>query len=127
MTSTQHKYARDGWSGLLFLHSTRPRLQCSEPAFMLVQEEGNVPFVVDNGVGLFERKPAAIAEILERWLTRDEAEFSSFAKRAREIGSKWKGALCRIVVDLAIMCDSALEIEAIKAAARDALVQCSAS
>lgn len=94
---------------------------------MLVQEEGNVPFVVDNGVGIFERKPAAIAEILERWLMRDEAEFSSFAKRAREIGSKWKGALYRIVVDLAIMCDSALEIEAIKAGARDALVQCTAS
>jgi hypothetical protein len=64
---------------------------------------------VDNGVGLFERKPAAIAEILERWLMHNKAEFSSFAKRAREIGSKWKGALYRIVIDLAIMCDSTLE------------------
>jgi hypothetical protein len=82
---------------------------------------------VDNGVGLFERKPAAIAEILERWLMHNKAEFSSFAKRAREIGSKWKGALYRIVIDLAIMCDSTLEIEAIKAAARDALVNCTAS
>ena len=92
-----------------------------------MQEEGNVPFVVDNKVGLFERKPAAIAAILQRWLTSDAAEYNNFAKRAREIGSRWKGALLRIVVDLAIMCDSALEIEAIKAEAQRALVQCTAS
>ena len=84
-------------------------------------------FVVDNKVGRFERKPAAIAAILERWLTSDEAEYNSLAKRAREIGSRWKGALLRIVVDLAIMCDSALEIEAIKAGAQRALVKCTAS
>ncbi|CAL5225228.1 g8016 [Coccomyxa viridis] len=95
--------------------------------FIPCQEEGNVPFVVDNKVGLFERKPAAIAAILQRWLTSDEAEYNSFAERAREIGSRWKGALLRIVVDLAIMCDSALEIEAIKADAQRALVQCTAS
>ena len=92
-----------------------------------MQEEGNVPFVVDNKVGLFEKKPAAIAAILQRWLTSDEAEYNNFAMRAREIGSRWKGALLRIVVDLAIMCDSALEIEAIKADAHRALVQCTAS
>lgn len=88
-----------------------------------LQEEGNVPFVVDNKVGLFEKKPAAIAQILERWLTHDKAEFDSFAVRAWEIGSRWKGALLRIVADLAMMCDSALEIEAIKAATHKALVQ----
>ncbi len=88
-----------------------------------LQEEGNVPFVVDNKVGLFERKPAAIAQILEGWLTVEKAEFNRFAERAREIGSRWKGALLRIVVDLALMCDSALEVESIKAAAHKALVQ----
>ena len=92
-----------------------------------MQEEGNVPFVVDNKVGLFERKPAAIAAILQRWLTTDKAEFNQLAERARDIGSRWKGALLRIVVDLAMMCDSALEIEAIKARAKNALVQCSLS
>ena len=54
---------------------------------MHMQEEGNVPFVVDNKVGLFERKPAAIAAVLQHWLTNDEAEYSSFAragKRDRE-------------------------------------------
>lgn len=48
-----------------------------------LQEEGNVPFVVDNKVGLFERKPAAIAQILEGWLTVEKAEFNRFAERAR--------------------------------------------
>lgn len=91
--------------------------------FIPCQEEGNVPFVVDNKVGLFERKPAAIAQILEGWLTVEKAEFNRFAERAREIGSRWKGALLRIVVDLALMCDSALEVESIKAAAHKALVQ----
>lgn len=86
-----------------------------------------MPFVVDNKVGVFEKKPAAIAAILQRWMTSDEAEYNSFAKRAREIGSRWKGALLRIVVDLATMCDSALEIEAIKTGAQRALAQSTAS
>lgn len=108
------------------LHRVKPALCCTEQN-NLAQEEGNVPFVVDNRVGLFEKKPTAIAAILEGWLTHEKAEFNSFAERAREIGGRWKGALLRIVVDLAMMCDSALEIEAIKSAARTALVQCASS
>jgi len=31
------------------------------------QEEGNIPFVVDNRVGAFEKDPAKIADIVAGW------------------------------------------------------------
>lgn len=36
------------------------------------QEEGNIPYVIDNGVGDFETKPAKIAEIMKTWLASDD-------------------------------------------------------
>jgi 1,2-diacylglycerol 3-beta-galactosyltransferase len=74
-----------------------------------LQEEGNVPFVVDNQLGTFERKPAEIAKILEGWFGDKREDFLQIAQRATKIGDKWRGALFRIVGDLAAMCDAALE------------------
>jgi hypothetical protein len=38
------------------------------------QEEGNIPYVVDNGCGMFERDPAAIAEIIDLWFSPEGEE-----------------------------------------------------
>lgn len=75
----------------------------------IMQEEGNVPFVVDNKLGKFEKKPERIACILEGWFGESREEFLQFAEQARKLGSRWRGALLRIVADLAGMCEEALE------------------
>ncbi|BDA40481.1 probable monogalactosyldiacylglycerol synthase, chloroplas [Coccomyxa sp. Obi] len=77
--------------------------------FIPCQEEGNVPFVVDNKLGKFEKKPDRIACILEGWFGESREEFLQFAEQARKLGSRWRGALLRIVADLAGMCEEALE------------------
>lgn len=66
-----------------------------------------MPFVVDNGLGAFERDPARIAGILQHWLGDREDEFRAIAGRARVVGEKWRGALMRIVADLAGICEGA--------------------
>ncbi len=76
---------------------------------MTLQEEGNVPFVVDNKLGRFERKPERIARILEGWFGDSREEFLQIAEQARKFGERWRGALLRIVADLAEMCEEALE------------------
>lgn len=73
-----------------------------------------MPFVVDNKLGTFERKPAQIARILAGWLGDNRDEFLQFAEHAKTIGARWRGALLRIVADLATMCDEALESESQK-------------
>lgn len=66
-----------------------------------------MPFVVDNGLGAFEREPAKIAGILQSWLGEQSDEFRATAARARSVGERWRGALFRIVSDLAAICESA--------------------
>lgn len=39
---------------------------------MLTQEEGNIPWVIDNGVGDFETHPEKIAHIIHRWLLPED-------------------------------------------------------
>jgi 1,2-diacylglycerol 3-beta-galactosyltransferase len=83
---------------------------------LTLQEEGNVPFVVDNKLGRFERKPEKIARILEGWFGDTREEFLQFAEQARNFGARWRGALLRIVADLAEMCDEALDLKSMEAA-----------
>lgn len=54
--------------------------------FIPGQEEGNVPFVVDNGVGAYSPEPRAIAEIVARWFGPEREELPVMAARARELG-----------------------------------------
>lgn len=75
-----------------------------------MQEEGNVPFVIDNGLGTFEKKPEKIAGILQGWFGDKREDFLQHAQRAKHVGDKWRGALFRIVADLAVMCEAALEL-----------------
>ena len=71
-----------------------------------------MPFVVDNGLGAFERDPAKIAGILQHWLGGESKEFRAIGARAKTIGERWRGALMRIVADLAAICEGAACAEA---------------
>jgi 1,2-diacylglycerol 3-beta-galactosyltransferase len=69
-----------------------------------LQEEGNIPYVVDNGVGAFETDPAKIADIMADWLAPENKEdFKHMAHRSRALGRPH--AVYDIVRDLAQMAD----------------------
>lgn len=68
-------------------------------AFVPCQEEGNIPYVTDNGVGVFETKPAKVAEIITDWLSGGEKELKVLAAKAKALGKP--DALFDIVKDLA--------------------------
>jgi len=54
--------------------------------FIPGQEEGNVPYVVDHGVGLYEESPPAIANIVARWFGPERAHLRAMSARARALG-----------------------------------------
>ena len=49
------------------------------------QEEGNVPFVVTNGVGDYSEDPGEIARIVARWLGPDQERLAAMSQRARAL------------------------------------------
>jgi 1,2-diacylglycerol 3-beta-galactosyltransferase len=63
------------------------------------QEEGNVPYVVDNEVGLFASEPAAIASQLSRWFGPERAALARMAENARRLANPHSTE--NIVTDLA--------------------------
>ncbi len=54
--------------------------------FIPGQEEGNVPFVVDNGVGAYCDSPAGIAAIVSSWGGPEREKLAQMAARARRLG-----------------------------------------
>jgi len=54
--------------------------------FIPGQEEGNVPYVVDNDVGLYEESPPAIAAIVARWFGTERAHLRAMSARAQALG-----------------------------------------
>eukprot|EP00798_Chlamydomonas_sp_ICE-L_P010017 gene10017-7904_t len=69
------------------------------------QEEGNIPYVVDNHCGQFETNPEKIALIMQKWLLGEQkAELKEMAARAKALG-KPQGVY-QIVKDLADLCDN---------------------
>lgn len=62
------------------------------------QEEGNIPYVVDNHVGTFETDTTKIADIIHQWLGPDREEFDLMAKRSKALGRPQ--AVYQIVRDL---------------------------
>lgn len=69
------------------------------------QEEGNIPYVLDNGVGAFETDPAKIADIMQDWLAKENRqEFRAMAHRSRALGKPQ--AVYHIVEELAQLADS---------------------
>ncbi len=55
--------------------------------FIPGQEEGNVPYVVKNGVGAFNTAPEEIARTVARWFGPDRDLLGVMAQRAREMGN----------------------------------------
>lgn len=50
------------------------------------QEEGNIPYVIDNGVGTFEKQPAKIADIVVDWFGEGAEAFKEMAVKAKALG-----------------------------------------
>lgn len=60
-----------------------PILLCS---FIPGQEEGNVPFVVEHGAGVYAEKPTEIARRVGEWLRPGNTMLVQMAARARALG-----------------------------------------
>jgi 1,2-diacylglycerol 3-beta-galactosyltransferase len=64
-------------------------LACGLPillsGFLPGQEEGNVTFVEQSGVGVLRETPDAIAQTLQQWLTPGDETLATFSARAREL------------------------------------------
>ncbi len=54
--------------------------------FIPGQEEGNVPFVVENGVGLYSKDPNAIAATVWHWFGPGADQRRQMAEQARQLG-----------------------------------------
>jgi len=54
--------------------------------YIVGQEEGNAPYVVENGVGEYCEDPAEIAGIVGRWFGPERDALARMAARARELG-----------------------------------------
>eukprot|EP01024_Parvocaulis_polyphysoides_P047388 TRINITY_DN44928_c0_g1_i4.p2 TRINITY_DN44928_c0_g1~~TRINITY_DN44928_c0_g1_i4.p2 ORF type:complete len:389 (+),score=76.00 TRINITY_DN44928_c0_g1_i4:1-1167(+) len=77
------------------------------------QEEGNIPYVVDNGVGAFERNPKKIAQILMEWL-QDGKKLAEMSQNSKALGKP--DSLWKIVKDLAGLCEDSLRQRELAAA-----------
>jgi 1,2-diacylglycerol 3-beta-galactosyltransferase len=54
--------------------------------FIPGQEEGNVPYVVDHGVGAYSPNPAEIAAIVSRWFGPEQDKLADMAQKAQALG-----------------------------------------
>lgn len=54
--------------------------------FIPCQEEGNVDFVTDNGVGVFEKNVTQVARLVDRWFA-DPAGLAAMSAKARALGA----------------------------------------
>lgn len=54
--------------------------------FIPGQEEGNIPYVVDQGVGEFTTDPAKIAGIVARWFGPERERLAAMSAKARSLG-----------------------------------------
>jgi 1,2-diacylglycerol 3-beta-galactosyltransferase len=50
------------------------------------QEEGNIPYVVDNGVGEYNTQPPAIAATVARWFGPERDNLAAMSARAKAMG-----------------------------------------
>ena len=54
--------------------------------FIPGQEEGNVPFVVEHGAGVYVEEPAEIARLVAEWLRPGNPALAEMAARAKALG-----------------------------------------
>ena len=50
-----------------------------------MQEKGNVPYVVDNGAGVFTRSPKETARIVAGWFTTKTDELTRMSENALQL------------------------------------------
>ena len=87
--------------GTIMEASTRG-LPCLLSSFLPGQEAGNVPFVVDQGFGAFERKPANIARTVAGWLD-DPPKLAAMRAKARAASSpNATRAIARDIAEIAL-------------------------
>ena len=67
-------------------------------AFVPCQEEGNIPYVTDHGVGVFEANPKKVAEVIAGWLAGGQGVLKEMAAKSRALGKPH--ALLDMVKDL---------------------------
>ncbi len=63
------------------------------------QEEGNIPYVVENGIGVYSPHPQRIAEVVGNWFGPERARLEEMAQKARRMGRPQ--AAFQIVQDIA--------------------------
>jgi 1,2-diacylglycerol 3-beta-galactosyltransferase len=51
------------------------------------QEDGNIPFVVENEVGIYSEDPVVIAETIYQWFGVEQEELKRMARHARRLGN----------------------------------------
>ncbi|CAL9222734.1 unnamed protein product, partial [Arabidopsis halleri] len=49
------------------------------------QEKGNVPYVVDNGAGVFTRSPKETAKIVANWFSNNKEELKKMSENALKL------------------------------------------
>jgi 1,2-diacylglycerol 3-beta-galactosyltransferase len=54
--------------------------------YIVGQEQGNAPYVVDNGVGKYSEDPDEIAQMVYRWFGSQQDEMARMTARARRLG-----------------------------------------
>lgn len=69
------------------------------------QEQGNAPYVVDNGVGEYSEDPDQIASIVYRWFSSQRGVMARMGMRARQLGRP--DSTYRIVDEIAGLLPSA--------------------
>jgi 1,2-diacylglycerol 3-beta-galactosyltransferase len=69
--------------------------------YVIGQEEGNAPYVVQNRVGEYSEDPAEIARIVARWFGPARDEMAQVSERARQLGRP--DATYRIVDEIAAL------------------------
>jgi 1,2-diacylglycerol 3-beta-galactosyltransferase len=67
-----------------------------------VQEEGNIPYVIDNHVGAFETNPARIGALMAEWFGPQRQQLTDMARRSKALGRpqavyQIAGDLCEIL------------------------------
>lgn len=62
-----------------------PELNCVAWDHFSLQEAGNVPYVVDNGAGVYSDEPKATASLVARWFGPDRDELQKFSQNALKL------------------------------------------
>ena len=68
--------------------SFQTQIQYSSPpaGYIPCQEEGNVSYVLDNGVGAYSEDPSEIANVVARWFDTASLDLQTMSAKAKLLG-----------------------------------------